>query len=324
MKNRFLPMLCVVLLCIISVSFPAPAAAQTTYYPISVEEYIEDGTPRIKKVYQLSINDDPSGIPRSDFEQFGYVYHLLDITQHTDEGVDAKDYTDTITQDSDTGELAEVLKQLDGQMEVTTEDGYTGLLVLDHTSIEITVKGYNTSTRNLSANRTYPNLSDADLSLIPKTVDESGRTLSLNDVQWASSYNADGSVSYTATASYTGTSTSRYATGYTVTANYRGRVSKTDCDMITYTAIFGGVEIQQEEPTPVPLPAIVIEEAPETDAVQEEPEPEATPEQTPDVETAAKPEKGLVWLPVGIAAVCAGGSAACYIMNYRKGGRSSK
>lgn len=267
MKNRFLPILCVVLLCIISVSFPAPAAAQTTYYPISVEEYIEDGTPRIKKVYQLSINDDPSGIPTKDFEQFGYVYHLLDITQHNDEGVDAKDYTDTITQDSNTGELAKVLKQLDGQMEVTTEDGYTGLLVLDHTSIEITVKGYNTSTRNLSANRTYPNLSDADLSLIPKTVDESGRTLNLNDVQWASSYNADGSVSYTATASYTGTSTSRYATGYTVTANYRGRVSKTDCDMITYTAFFGGVEISQEEPTPVPLPAIVIEEAPETDAV---------------------------------------------------------
>ena len=141
MKKRLLSILCVALLCVISISFPAPAAAQTTYYPISVEEYIEDGTPRIKKVYQLSINDDPSGIPTKDFERFGYVYHLLDITQHNDEGVDAKDYTDTITQDSDTGELAEVLKHLDGQMEVTTEDGYTGLLVLDHTSIEITVKG---------------------------------------------------------------------------------------------------------------------------------------------------------------------------------------
>ena len=53
---------------------------------------------------------------------------------------------------------------------------------------------------------------------------------------------------YTATASYTGTSTSRYATGYTVTANYTGEVAKTGCDMVTYTAIFGSGEAPQEVP----------------------------------------------------------------------------
>ena len=332
MKKRFFPMLCMALLCVIAFTLPALAAEQTTRYPISVEEYTEGGTPRIKKVYQLSLNEDPASIPTEDFERYGYVYHLLDITQHNDEGVDVKDYTDTITQDSDTGELAVVLKQLDGQMEITTEDGYTGLLVLDHTSIEIAVKGYNTSTRNLSANRTYPNLSDADLSLIPKTVDENGKTLTLNDVQWASSYQEDGSLRYTATANYTGTSTSRYATGYTVTANYVGRVSKTGCDMITYTAIFGGVEIPAEpepEPTPEPMPAAPTEETSEADAAPdatEEPAPEATPEQTPDVEIAAEPEKrGTAWLPVAgvIAAAGVAGGAAWYTKK-KKGGPHSK
>ena len=53
---------------------------------------------------------------------------------------------------------------------------------------------------------------------------------------------------YTATASYTGTSTSRYATGYTVTANYTGEVAKTGCDMVTYTAIFGSTEAPEETP----------------------------------------------------------------------------
>ena len=53
---------------------------------------------------------------------------------------------------------------------------------------------------------------------------------------------------YTATASYTGTSTSRYATGYTVTANYTGEVAKTGCDMVTYTAIFGSTEAPEEVP----------------------------------------------------------------------------
>ena len=331
MKKRLFLMLCMALLCVIAFALPALAAEQPTRYPISVEEYTEGGTPRIKKVYQLSLNEDPASIPTEDFERYGYVYHLLDVTQHNDEGVDVKDYIDTITQDSDTGELAAVLKQLDGQMEITTEDGYTGLLVLDHTSIEITVKGYNTSTRNLAANRTYPNLSDADLSLIPKTVDESGRTLTLSDVQWSSAYEADGTIRYTATASYTGTSTSRYATGYTVTANYQGRVSKTGCDMITYTAIFGGVEIPQEEPTPVPLPAIAteaVEEAPETDTAPEtteEPTPQAIPEQTSDAEIAAEPDKrGTAWMIVGITAVCAGGGAVWYIVKKKKGGQHRK
>ena len=38
---------------------------------------------------------------------------------------------------------------------------------------------------------------------------------------------------YTATASYTGSTSSRYATGYTVTANYAGEVSKTECSVVT-------------------------------------------------------------------------------------------
>ena len=324
MKKRAFPMLCMALLCVMAFTAPALAAEQTTNYPISVEEYTEGDTPRIRKVYQLSLNEDPASIPTGDFERYGYVYHLLDITQHNDEGVDVKDYTDTITQDSDTGDLAAVLKQLDGQREITTEDGYTGLLVLDHTSIEIAVKGYNTSTRNLSANRTYPNLSDADLSLIPKTVDENGKTLTLNDVQWASAYQDDGSMHYTATANYTGTSTSRYATGYTVTANYVGRVSKTGCNMITYTAIFGGVELPakaEPEPTPEPMPALSAKEVPAADAgtdVTEMPAPE-------QAETAPAQEKQSgAWIPVClIVAACAGLGVAWYVRT-KKGGAHSK
>ena len=50
---------------------------------------------------------------------------------------------------------------------------------------------------------------------------------------------------YTATASYTGTSSSRYATGYTVTADYTGEVAKPDCDVVTYTAIFGSTQASE-------------------------------------------------------------------------------
>ena len=55
---------------------------------------------------------------------------------------------------------------------------------------------------------------------------------------------------YTATASYTGTASSRYATGYTVSASYTGEVSKPNCAVVTYTAIFGSEKVPEESMTP--------------------------------------------------------------------------
>ena len=102
---------------------------------------------------------------------------------------------------------------------------------------------------------TYLNLSEADLSLIPKSIEDNGKSLTLADVQWAetSEAGADGAVTrYTATAKYTGTTSSTYATGYTVTADYTGQVSKTNCSVLTYTAIFGSMEIPAEQTDPAP------------------------------------------------------------------------
>ena len=228
-------------------SIPALAAEADTgesarYYPISVEEYTygEQNEPRINKVYQLSLSDDPSGIPRSDFVRNGRLYYLLDMTRKDEVGVDTKPHTETVTRPSDTDNMEEILQGLEAELEVTTEEGYIGVLRLDHTSVQVTTDGYATKTRNLSATRTYPNLSDADLALA--------------DVQWSSSEQTDGAggtvTRYTATASYTGTSSYQYATGYTVTANYTGEVAKTGCSVVTYTAIFGSMEAPEESTEP--------------------------------------------------------------------------
>ena len=239
----------------------APALAAETplpscYYPISVEEYTYGPFDelRVNKTYQLSLSDDPRLIPTDDFERNGRRYYLLDIVKENTTGVDTREYTESITMDSDTGDMSAVLKDLNAQMEVTTEDGYTGTLILDHTSVTVEVKGYQTSTKNLSATRTYPSLSDPDVSLIPKTVTDNGNTLTLADVQWSSSESLDGEggivTRYTATAKYTGTVTSRYATGYTVTADYTGQVAKTNCEVVIYTAIFGSVELPKQSAAP--------------------------------------------------------------------------
>lgn len=249
MKKRIAMLLCALSALLSVTTLPALAAEQ--HYPVSVEEYTYGPLDelRINKIYQLSLSDDPSGIPTEDFDRNGRHYYLLDMVRKDEVGVDTQPHTETITMDSDTGDLAEVLKRLDAQMEVTTEDGHTGTLVLDHTSVKVEVKGYKTSSRSLSATRTYPSLSDADLSLIPTTITDGGRTLTLADVQWAS----DGTY-YTATAKYTGTSSSRAATGYTVTANYVGEVAKPNCEVVTYTAIFGSTAIPDAQPSESPEP----------------------------------------------------------------------
>ena len=58
--------------------FPEMPEVQVCY-PTSVTRS-EDGT-EIRKVYDLSPEQDPAGIPRSDFEQDGFHYTLTDLLQ---------------------------------------------------------------------------------------------------------------------------------------------------------------------------------------------------------------------------------------------------
>ncbi len=219
----------------------ALAAEDDTLYPTDIVEYMEGEHHRIDKIYVLSGDSDPAEIPTADFEREGCVYTLLDMVRRDMTETDSKTYTETVTVQSRSKDRDDILPLLDETMEVTTEDGYSGVLTLDEESIGVQAAGYGTSTRTVSATRSYPNLSDADTALIPKTTEDSGRTLELADVQWqeAGGY-------YHATATYTGTATSRYVTGYTATAEYKGEVTKTVNDAVEYTAIFGGSPIAPE------------------------------------------------------------------------------
>ena len=261
---------------------PGQASDSGSYYPITVEEYTygDFDEPRINKTYQLSLSDDPSLIPTEDFVRNGRRYSLLDMTRKDELGVDTQSCTQTVTLASDTDDLETILQKLGAELEVTTEDCYTETLRLDHTTVQVTADGYATKTKTVTATRTYPNLSDADLTLVPKTITENGNTLTLADVDWSSSEQteAGGTVlRYCATASYTGTTSTRYATGYTVTADYTGEVSKTDCDVVTYTAIFGSVELPEDTSAKPQSPASDTLGSTETPAKPDTPSTTDTP-----------------------------------------------
>ena len=219
---------------------PQPAAG---VYPSEVRASEENGVYRLEKVYCLTANDDPAGIPTGDFEREGRSYTLLDLLQNDQTETDRKEHIEVLTLNTDTKDMSEILKLLEPELEVTTEDGYTGTLALDHTSIAVEAAGYGSRSYDVSTSRTYPNLSDADTALIPKSVEENGRTLTLADINWqsAAADNVDGyelALRYTAVVTYTGTATSKYATGYIVTADYAGEITKTTSDTIIYTAVF--------------------------------------------------------------------------------------
>ena len=208
-------------------------APPAVLYPAEVRTSEENGVIRLEKVYYLTTRDDPAAIPTGDFDREGRHYTLLDVLKNDLSETDAKDYIEVVTLDSGTKDMAEIIKTLEPEREIATEDGYTGILKPDYTKITVEAAGYKNNSWTVSAKRTYPNLSDADASLIPKTITDSGRTLTLAGVDWQ-----EAGEFYNAIASYTGTASGRSVTGYTVSVEYSGEVTKTSRDTVIYTAVF--------------------------------------------------------------------------------------
>lgn len=78
-------MLCAAVLCLTMTLAPTALAAGTdeveVCYPTAITQS-EDGT-ELRKLYDLGPEDDPTGIPRSDFEQDGFHYTLTDLLAGT-------------------------------------------------------------------------------------------------------------------------------------------------------------------------------------------------------------------------------------------------
>lgn len=212
-------------------------------YPSAIDEYSEGEHLRIEKTYILADEEDVSLVPTADFEREGCRYTLIDIVCRHDTDTDAKPHRETVTTEADSSNVEDARSLFNDTLTAETEDGYSGELYLDEESIAVSPSGYGVTTRAVSTTRSYPSLSDADISLLPKSIDEDGRTLTLADVQWTEVDNC-----YTATAEYTGTVQRRYVKGYTATAEYAGEVSKTMRDEVICTAVFSGTPIETELP----------------------------------------------------------------------------
>ena len=255
MKRKIIPTLLALALTAALIPSVLAAVPPTACYPTSVSRS-EDGA-QIRKVYDLGPEDDPAGIPRSDFEQEGYHYTLTDLLKQEAPEREERFHTETVTLDSKSKDMESVLALLPAQREFTTEDGLTGVLSLKLDTVNVEVSGYGSSTRAVTATRSYPNLTSQDTSYIPKEITDNGRTLELASISWQTdnTANEDGYAvadRYTAIATYTGSTTSSYVKGYTVTADYSGTVSRIALNKVRYVAIFEGTPLAPVEPEPTP------------------------------------------------------------------------
>lgn len=244
-----------------AVMIPSALAADTSAvcYPTSVTRS-EDGT-EIRKVYDLGPGEDPAGISRSDFQQDGVHYTLVDLLKQELPENESRQHTETVTLQSKNKDMASVLALLPQQREFVTDDGLSGVLTLQLDTVQVDVSGYGSSTKAVNVTRSYPNLAGQDTSYIPKTIQDGGRTLTLQDIRWQTDNTAslDGYAMgdrFTAVATYSGSATSSYVKGYTVSADYVGTVSRIALNKTRYVAIFEGdgpvVSLIPEEAVPSP------------------------------------------------------------------------
>lgn len=211
-------------------------------YPTNIQ-YPSDRNGVILKSFKVATADMIEDLDRSDITYQGVIYHFQDITVVEEPYHDEKNYIETLTGESQTKNKDDILAMLDLRREVTTEDGYTGILDLDATSLTTDVTAYGHSTKTKTVSKSYTGLSDADLTFIPKSVTENGVTCSLVDVKWTETspynpYDPDYGTRFNATAVYKGNYSSSYAKGYSYEVKYYGTVTKDEITGYECTLMF--------------------------------------------------------------------------------------
>lgn len=214
-------------------------------YPTEVHHYERNHKLVIEQIYELNHDQEPSDKICEDFAQDGYFYTLESITKTEKFATDTKEHKEIVTVESQSKNIGDIMPLLAKTKAVTTADGYKGTLNLDESSIKVEAKGYKSGSKTIQASRTYPNLLNADLAYIPKSITENGTELELTDVNWQRdlTYNPDDYAlgeRYFAEALYQGTKKYSYVTGYTVTAEYMGEVTKETAQKDIYTLTFVG------------------------------------------------------------------------------------
>lgn len=209
-----------------------------------------NGQQRMVKTYVLSPGIDPETLKEPSFDYDGYTYEWAYTTKEDQPYLDKKTVTKTVTVETATKDLSDILAVLAPAVSYD-EDGYTGELALDHTTLSTEAAGYTTKYGSITETKVIGSLDRNDMSYVPATTVKNGRTLSLSNVEWQITGTAlvgEALVpsQYQAVATYSASTSWKAATGYVTTAEYRGEVASEGVESITYTVVYLGEKIAAE------------------------------------------------------------------------------
>ena len=224
-------------------TFAISALADDTLTPQEIVQSTVDDYTVVEKIYVLPKDSDASLIPTESYTENEVEYEYVETKVHDNSEEDTKEHIENVSYHTATNDAEVVVALFAPTLEITTEDGYIGVLAFDHSTLELTPAGYSSRKFTVTEERSYPNLASADTSLVPKTIDKDGTTLTLANIEWVTAADetisgTDVAIRYTANAIYTGTETKTYVNGYTASADYKGTVTKVINDTVTYTAVF--------------------------------------------------------------------------------------
>lgn len=206
-----------------------------------------NGQQRIVKTYVLSPEVDASTLQEPSFDYDGFHYTWAFTTKNEHAFQEKKSVSNTVTVETTSNNLDKILAEL--APSIPYDDGeYSGELTLDHTSLSTTAAGYTTKYGSVTATKVIGPVDRNDMSYVPATTVKNGMTLKLSNVTWeVTGTDLVGDTlapaSYQAVATYSASTSSKVATGYVTTAEYKGEVTASGVDAITYTVVYVGEEV---------------------------------------------------------------------------------
>ena len=214
--------------------------------PVSLVVENLNGQQRIVKTYELPPGTDPETLKEPSFDYDGFTYTWAFTTKDEHAFLESKSVTDTVTVETASNNLDKILAEL--APSIPYDDGeYSGELALDHTTLSTVAAGYTTKYGTVTATKTIGPVDRNDMSYVPATTIKNGMTLKLSGVTWQiAGTDLVGDTlmpsSYQAVATYSASTSSKVATGYVTTAEYKGEVTASGVDKITYTVVYVGEE----------------------------------------------------------------------------------
>lgn len=199
-------------------------------FPTEVSYPVEDNG-LIYKTYQVTDSEMIDTISHADISYQGRDYHFVEMTVEPQRHTEQRAYSELYTDVTDTKDTEQIQQSLPQQKTVTTEDGFSGVLTPDLSTLTVEADTYGTSRRTKTVTKTYPAVAEMDVSYLPATVTEGGVTYTISDCSWdtaliANPYDVERTECYNATATYSATVTNRYAKTYNYDVQYAGVLEK--------------------------------------------------------------------------------------------------